>query len=112
MALKASQKCVLILSVIVTTEKAGQVKPREDKYILEVLPRGDADRPSQVSGRGAYIRKAGAMPACSIGACPQKNSRGHSLLPAQSLQRSPCSEVFLKPRTVCNLQPSAFPSLG
>lgn len=29
MALKASQKCVLILSVIVTTEKAGQVKPRE-----------------------------------------------------------------------------------
>lgn len=64
MALKASQKCVLILSVIVTTEKAGQVKPREDKYSLEVLSRGDADRPSQVSGRGAYIHKAGAMPAC------------------------------------------------
>lgn len=57
MAPKASQKRVLILSVIVATEKAGQVKPREDKYIVEVLPRGAADRPSQVSGHRRTLAK-------------------------------------------------------
>ena len=47
-----------------------------------------------------------------VGACPQANSRGRSLIPAQSLQRPPCGEVFLKPRTVYNLQSTASPSLG
>lgn len=83
------------------------MKPREDKYISGSSPKRNADRPSQVSGRGVHSQSR--RDASMLGrACPWANSRGRSWS-TQSLQGPLVG--FSKPE-LWPVEVTASPSLG